>query len=95
MQTSTARPAVSAANVPTATPSRSHTTPAPIVSENVAGAPAAICCTTFCWLVYETSVPDTMRCINRAYCTGSGRSKPHVCRTFSMPCAVAFLPAIR
>ena len=62
-------PAVTADITPTRIPKNSQMIPAPTVSENVAGIPCLICWTTFCWLVYETRLPENIFLSIRAYCT--------------------------
>ncbi len=64
MARSDSLPAETADITPTMIPKKSQITPAPMLSENVAGIPCSICWTTFCWLVYDTRLPSAIFCIS-------------------------------
>ncbi len=68
---------------------------APITSENVTGAAAAIAGTTFsAWFPYETRSREmNSRFIISRYWTGSGRSRPNWCLTAATVSGVGLRPA--
>src|SRR3954449_10481367 len=83
------------ASRPVAIASTTQMIAAPITSENVTGAAAAIAGTTFsAWLPYETrSRESTIRFIISAYCAGLERSRPNSWRTAAMVAGVGLRPA--